>query len=342
MPDVSGLPASYNGAPGFWIEERSVPTTKDEEEAACHPLSSSFLHVDVARELRSDQYSRNRAKNKVRFTRAQELKRQPGRPQRGHPAQRSKGGKRSGKRQPIPQDLATDSETDYDKNHPDLPACQEVALAPVGMREVRPISNPISPKLQPSTGKCPKGLTPPDAYTTATLPESTFNTPAPDTAREFRSYERHRHQTKKNARFTQSRKKKGTGAKPVLYRSSKSAKAENLQNLIHLTIADEPTPSEDGIRTPIEVPHSPDVKCAGSRAPPAVDIETLVTKAKVKYTKGSLKSLGSTMPPFLTYNNAEPGFEFVKHVLPVIALDDPAGEDDDEVWECVWNDDLVD
>lgn len=262
---------------------------KNGEEAKCHPLSSSLLHVDTARELRSAQYSRNKARNKARFAQAQESKRQ-GRPRRGYSPQRSKGGKRSGKRQPILQDVAMDSETDYEQTPPVLLELREAVLAPARMREDRPISTSISPELQPLAANPPKEFTPPDVYTTATPPESTFNVLASDTAREFRSHERHRHQTKKNARFTQSKKKKGIRAEPVPFRASKSAKAENFRSLINLTIVDEQTSSEDEIQTPIEAPPSPDVERAGAREPPAVDMEVLIATAKVKYTKGPSNS----------------------------------------------------
>jgi hypothetical protein len=235
MPVVSDLFASYSDAQGFWINERSVPTTKNEEEAVSHPLSSSLLRVDIARELRSAQYSRNKAKNEAKFARAQKSKRQD-RPRRGHPTQRSKGAKRSGKRQPIARDLAADSESDYEQHLSDSVFLErrEAVLAPVRASRDQPISTPISPELQPPTEKIPKGYTPPDAYTTATLPDSVLDIPTSDTVREFRSYERHRHQAKKNARFTQSKQKKGTRVKPVRSRGSKSVKTENLRRPGHL------------------------------------------------------------------------------------------------------------
>ena len=299
IPVISDLFASYSDAQGFWINERSIPTTKNEEEAVTHPLSSSLLHVDTARELRSAQYNRNKAKNEANFARAQKPKRQD-RPRRGRPARHSKGAKRSGKRQPIAQDLAADSETDYEQDLSDSAflECREAALAPVrASRDHQPIFTPISPELRSSTGKILKGYTPPDAYTTATLPESMLGIPASDMVREFRSYERHRHQAKKNARFTQSRQKKGARAKPVRSRGPKSVKAENFQSLTTLTIVDEETTSEDEIQTPIEVSLSivlPDAELPDVRAPSAVDMESLITTAKVKYTKGSSKYCRST------------------------------------------------
>ena len=49
---------------------------------------------------------------------------------------------------------------------------------------------------------------------------------------------------------------------------------------------------------------------------------------------------------FRTDYDIEPGFEYVKSVRPVVALDDihdaSRDDDDDEVWEHVWNDDLID
>ncbi|KAF9650063.1 hypothetical protein BDM02DRAFT_3127947 [Thelephora ganbajun] len=328
MPVVSDLFASYSDAHGFWINECSVPTAKNEEEATFHPLPSS-LRVDITRELRSAQYSRNKAKDGAKFAQAQKSKRQ-GRPRRGHLTRRSKGAKRSGKRQPITLDLATDSETDYEQERSGsvFPKHREAVLTPVRTSEDRPISTSISPESQPPTEKTPKGYTPPDAYTTATLPESTLDIPAPDIAREFRSYERHRHQTKKNARFTQSRQKKGTRVELVRSRGSKSVKTKNLQSLVALTIIEGETTSEDEIQTPIEVSLSlvlPDDESPDFRAPPAIDLETLITTAKVKYTK-------------------EPGFEYVKSVRPVVALDDDydaPGDDDNEPWEHIWNYDLA-
>ena len=286
VPAVSDLFASCSDAQGFWVKEHSVPTRKNEDEAMSHPLSSSLLHVDIARELRSAQYSRNKAKNEAKSARTQASKRQ-GRPQRGHPTKRSKRAKRSGKRQPLPQDLEPDQELDISDS-----AFLEAVLAPVTSRmsEDRPIPTSIPPELQPPTEKSPKGFTPPGVYTTGTPPESTFDIPAPDITREFRSYERHRHQTRKNARFTQSRQKKGTRVKPVPSRGSKSTKVENLQSLVNLTIVDEGTSSEDEIQTPIEVSLSlilPDVESPDPPALPAVDMETLIASAKVKYTKGS-------------------------------------------------------
>ena len=285
MPDVSGLLESYSDLHGFWIKERSTPTPKNEEEVKCNPLSPSLLHVDIARDLRSAQYNRNKAKNRARFAQARELKRQD-QPRRGHSTQQSKGGKRSGKRQFITQDLIMDSESDYEQNRSVFPERPAAVFAPVRMREGRPIFTSTSPELQPPTEKSPKGFTPPVVYTTATLPESSFDVLAPDAAREFRSYERHRHQAKKNARFMQSREMKNIRVKPVLGRSSKSVKTENLRSLISLAIVDEGTSSEDEIQTPIEISPSLDVESVGSRAPPAVDMETLVATAKVKYTKG--------------------------------------------------------
>lgn len=331
MPDVSFLYASYSDAPGFWIEEHGAPTTKN-EEAKYLSTSPSLPSVDTAQELRSAQYSRSRAKNKPGFARAQESKRQ-GKPRRGYPIQRGKGGKRSGKRQPSPLDLATDSESDHEQN-------PSAFLAPVRIREGHPITPSISPELQPPVEKSLKEFTPPSVYTTATLPESTFNIPPPDAAREFRSYERHRHQTKKIAHFIRSRERKGARVKPALNRSSKSVKTENLQSLINLTVVDEQTSPEDDIQTPIEVPLSPDTECVGART--AVDMEALITTAKVKLTKGPFKSLASAISPFLTHYDVEPGFEFVKRVPPVVALDDLLDSEDQETWEHLWNDDLVD
>jgi len=293
IPVISDLFASYSDAQGFWINERSAPTTKNEEEAVSHPLSSSLLRVDTARELRSARYNRNKAKNEANFARAQKPKRQD-RPRRGRPTRRSKGAKRSGKRQPIVQDLAADSEIDHEQDLSDSVFLEprEAALAPVRASRDQPISTPISPELRSPTGNILKGYTPPDAYTTATLPESMLGIPASDMVREFRSYERHRHQTKKNARFTQSRQKKGARAKPVRSRGPKSVKTENLRSLDTLTIVDEETTSEDEIQTPVEVSLSivlPDAELPDVRAPSTVDMERLITTAKVKYTKGSSK-----------------------------------------------------
>jgi len=293
MPVVSDLFASYSDAQGFWINERGVPSVKNEEGATPHPLSSPLLRVDIARELRSAQYSRNKAKNEAKFAQAQKSKRQ-GRPRRGNPTQRSKGAKRSGKRQPIARDLAEDPETDYEQDLSDSVFLErrEAVLAPVGTSEYRPISTSICPELQPSTEKTPKAYVPPDTYTTLTLPESILDIPASDMAREFRSYERHRHQTKKNARFTQSRQRKGNGVRSVRSRGTKSVKTGNLQSLVDLTIAEEETTSEDEIQTPIEVSLS--VVLPGGELPdvrvPVVDMETLITTAKVKYTKGPYNS----------------------------------------------------
>jgi hypothetical protein len=347
MPIVSDLFASYSDTQGFWIKERSVPTTKNEGEAGSHPLSSSLLNVDIVRELRSAHYSRNKAKNEAKLARARKSKRQ-GQPRGGNPTQRNKGTKRPGKRQFVARDLAADPGTDYEQDLSDSVFLEhrEAVLAPIRTSEGRPISTPISPGLQPPAEKTPKAYTPPDAYTTTTLPESMLGIPAYDVAREFRSYERHRNLTKKNARFTQSRQKKGTRVKPVRGRGSKSVKIGNLQSLVTLAIVDEETASEDEIQTPIEVSLStvlPDVEYPDVRASPALDMETLITTAKVKYTKGSSKSRLST-PPFRTDYNVEPGFEYVKSVRPVVALDDThdTQEDDNEPWEHVWNDDLVD
>ncbi|KAF9787309.1 hypothetical protein BJ322DRAFT_1107369 [Thelephora terrestris] len=312
MPVVSDLFASYSDAQGFWVKDNCVPTTKNEGEATTHPHPSSLLRVDIARELRSARYSRNKAKNVAKSARAQGLKRQ-GRYQRGHPTQRSRGGKGSGKRQSIPQDL----ESDYEEDISDRPSWKT-------MSEDRPISASISPESQSPTKKSPKGSSPPGTYTTGTLPESTFDIPAPDIAREFRSYERHRHQTKKNARFTQFKQRKGVRVKPIPNRCSKSVKAE--MTLVNLTIIDEGTSSEDEIQTPVEVSLSllSDAEFADPRAPLALDMEALIASAKVKYTK-------------------EPSFEFVKRVREVVALDDcTSQEDDDESWEHVWNDNLID
>lgn len=344
VPDLSHLFASYSHEQGFWIKERSAPTTKNEEEATCHPLSSALPCVDIARESRSAEYSRNKAKNKARFEfeRALKSKRQD-RLGRERPTQRTKGGKRSGKRHPVPQDLTTDSEIDYEQNLPVFPQRREAVLAPVRVREDRRISTSIPPKLQPLPKKSPKKFTPLGAYATPSLPESAFNVLAPDAVREFRSYERHRHQTKKNARLTQSRKKKDAGVNPVPDRYSKSGKAENFKNLINLTMDDERTSSEDEIQTPIEVSPSPNIEFPGALAPPAVDMEALITTAKVKYTKGSSKSHRLTISPFLTYYDADPSFEFVKSVPSVVVLDDFHCEvDEEESWEHIWNDELVD
>lgn len=293
IPVISDLFASYSDAQGFWINERSAPTTKNEEEAVSHPLSSSLLHVDTARELRSAQYNRNKAKNEANFARAQKPKRQD-RPRRGRPTRRGKGAKRSGKWRPITQDLAADSETDYEQDLSDSVFLErrEAALAPARASRDQSISTPISPKLRSPPGKNLKGYTPPDAYTTATLPESMLGIPASDMVREFRSYERHRHQAKKNARFTQSRQKKDARAKPVRRRGPKSVKIENLRSLVTLTIVEEETTSEDEIQTPVEVSLSivlPDAELPDVRAPSAVDMGRLITTAKVRYTKGSFK-----------------------------------------------------
>lgn len=294
IPIISDLFASYSDARGFWINERSVSPTKNEKEVVSHPLSSSLLHIDTARELRSAQYNRDKAKNEAKFARAQKSKRQD-RPRRGHPTQRSKGSKRSGKRQPIARVSAADSETDYEQDLSDSVFLERrgAALSPARASGDQPISIPIFPELQPQTESIPKGYTPPDAYTTVTLPESMVDIPASDIVREFRSYERHRHQAKKNARFTQSREKKGTRVKPARSRGSKSVKTENLQSLVTLTIVDEETTSEDEIQTPIEVSLSivlPDAELPNVRAPLVVNMENLITTAKVKYTKGSSKS----------------------------------------------------
>ena len=346
MPVVSDLFASYSDSQGFWVKERSVPTTKN-EEAASHPLSSSLLNIDTARELRSAQYSRNKVKNEANFARAQKSKRQ-GRLRRGNPPQRSKDPKRSGKRQPIIHDLAADSETGYERGLSDsvFLGRREAVIAPVRTNNRRSVTASTSPGLQPPTEKTPKGYTPPDAYTTTTFPESTLDIPASDVAREFRSYERHRNQAKKNARFTQSRQKRGTRVNSARSRDLRSTKAGNLRSLVTLTTVSEETTSEDEIQTPIEVSLSvvlPDVEHPDAPAPPAVDMETLITTAKVKYTKGSSKSLLST-PTFCTDCSVEPGLVYVKSVRPVVALEDNHGasDDDNELWEHVWNDDLVD
>lgn len=292
-PVVSDLFASYSDAQGFWVKEPSVPTTKAEEEATIHPLPSSLLHVDIARELRSAQYRRNKAKDEAKLVRARESKGH-GRPRRGHPTQRSKGTKRSGKRQPIPQDSAAGSETDYEGDPSDRAFLErrDAVPDPVELSENRHIPTPVSPEMRPPTEKAPKGCTPPDAYTATALPESPLGIPAPDIAREFRSYERHRHLAKKNARFTQSRQKRGPGVKPVRGRNLKLTKTENLRSLLALTIADEVTSSEDEIQTPVEVSLSvilPDLEY-DAPAPLAVDMEALITTAKVKLTKGSFIS----------------------------------------------------
>jgi hypothetical protein len=179
------------------------------------------------------------------------------------------------------------------------------------------------------------------------LPESALNIPASDVAREFRSFERHRNQTKKNARFKLSKQLKGTRPRvtPVRGRGSGMVKTKNLRSLVTLTIVDEETASEDGIQTPIEVSLSvvlPDAGYPDVRVP-ALDMETLITTAKVKRTKGSSKSRLST-PHFRTNLGVEPGFEYVKNVRPVVVLDDIQDtlQDDNEPWEHVWNDDLVD
>lgn len=291
-PVISDLFASFSDAQGFWVDGGSAPNEKREEEAVFHPLSPSLLHVDVTRELRSAQYGRNKAKNEAKFARAQKLKRQ-GPPRRGHPTQRSKGAKRSGKRQPIARDFVADTETDYERDLSDSVFLErrEPVLIPVRTNGNDPISTHTFPERRPPIEKAPKRYTPPDAYTTATLPESVLGMPASDMAREFRSYERHRHQLKKNARLTQSRRKKGTQVKPVRSRGSKSARAENLQSLVALTITEEETTSEDEIQTPVEVSLSvvlPDSDLSEVQAPgPALDMESLITTAKVKYTKGS-------------------------------------------------------
>jgi hypothetical protein len=161
------------------------------------------------------------------------------------------------------------------------------------MSEDRPIPTPVSPEFRPPTKKAPNGCTPPDAYTTTALPESALGIFAPDIAREFRSYERHRHLAKKNARFTQSRQKKGSGVKPDRGRNPKLTKTENLRSLLALAVADEATSSEDEIQTPVEVSLSvilPDLEASGAPTPPAIDMEALITTAKVKFTKGSFIS----------------------------------------------------
>ena len=349
MPVVSELFASYSNAQGFWIKERNVPTTKNEEGAAPHPLSSSLLNVDIARELRSAQYSRNKAKNEASFARAQKSKDQ-GRPRRGNPTQRSKGAKRSGKRHPTPRDLATGSESDYeqDLSEPAFPGRRDAVPTPVRTSERCSVSATIPSEPQAPTEKTPKAYTPPDAYTTAVLPEFTLDVPAPDVAREFRSYERHRNQSKKRALFKQSKEKKGTKVKPVRSRGSGSGsvKTKNLQSLVALAVVYEETTSEDEIQTPVEVSLSvilPDVH-PGVQTPPAVDMEALITTTKVKYTKGSSNPQSSTRPRCANYG-IEPGFEYVKSIRSVVALDeahDTSREDDDEPWEHVWNDDLID
>ena len=301
VPVISDLFASFSEAPGFWVKERNVPTTKNEEEAASYLLSPSLLNVDITRELRSAQYSRNKAKNEANFARAQKSKGQ-GRPRRRNPTQRSKGAKRSGKQQPIPRDLAANSESDYEQELSDSVFMErrEAVLLPVRTGEARPISTSIPPELQLPTKRTPKAYTPPDAYATATLPESTMDVPASDVAREFRSYERHRNQTKKNARFKQSKQKKGSRVGPVRGRGSGSVKTKNLQSLVALAIVDEDTTSEEEIKTPIGVSLStllPDVEPSDVRAP-AVDMETLITTAKFKYTKGSSDSTTNTTLPY--------------------------------------------
>ena len=293
MPVISALFASYSDAQGFWVNERSAPTTKNEEEVASNPLSLS-LHVDTTRELRSAQYSRNKAKDEAKFARTQKSKRQ-GQLRRAHPAQRSKGTKRSGKRQPIFRDLAADSETNCEQDLSDSVFLKprEAVFAPVRANRDRPISTSISTGLQQPAERTPKGYTPPDAYTAATLPESVLDIPAPDVAREFRSYERYRHQTKKNARFTQSRKKKDIRVKPIRTRGSKPIKTENLRSLVTLAIIDEETASEDEIQTPIEVSLSvvlPNTEFPDVREPSPINMEALITTARVKYTKGSSES----------------------------------------------------
>lgn len=330
MPVISNLFASNSDSHGFWMKDRSVPTVKSGEEAMSHPLSSSLLSVDIVRELRSAQYTRNKVKNKAKLAQARESKRQA-QSQREYPAKRSKWTKRSGKRQSAPRYLATDLEIGYEQGLSDSVSLErrQAALAPNKLGEGRFISTSIPPKLQPQARKSPDGFTPPGVYTTATLPESTYDILAPDIAREFRSYERHRHQSKKSARFMQAKQKKDDKAKPASSRDSKSVKAENLKSLIDLTIVEEEqTSSEDEIQTPIEVSLSlilPDVdaECADPRAP-TVDMETLVTMAKIKHAR-------------------EPSFEFIKSVPSVIALDDCTSQDDEEeAWEHVWNDDLLD
>jgi len=348
MPVVSDLFASYSNAQGFWIKERSVVTTKKGEEAASHPLSSSLLHVDAARELRSAQYNRDRAKNEARFEQAQKSKRQV-RLRRGNATQRNRGAKRSGKRQPIARDLAADSEADYEQDLSDSVFLErrEAVLAPVRTTGARPKPAPISPELQPPIEKTPKESTPPDAYATVTPPESALDIPASDIAREFRSYERHRHQTKKSARFTQSRQRKGVSVRPARSRGSKSAKTKNLRGLVISSAIEEGTTSEDEIQTPIEVSLSlvlPDDGNLEVRTPPAIDMGALITTAKVKYAKGSSKSRLSTLLLCTDYG-VEPGFEYVKSVRPVVVLDDvhdAPQDEDNETWEHVWNDDLVD
>lgn len=318
---------------------------KDEGGVAPHPLSSPLPDVDITRELRSAQYNRNKAKDEAKFVRAQKSKGQV-RPRRGNPTQRSKGAKRSGRRQPVPQDSAADSESDYEQDSAPLER-REVVLSPVRTGEERLISTSISTEPRPLTEKAPKVYTPPDAYTTPTLPESTSDVPASDVAREFRSYERHRNQTKKSARFQQSRQKKDARVKPLRSRGSGSVKIKNLQSLVTLAVVDEETTSEEEIQTPIEVSLSillPDIERSDVPVPPAVDMGTLITTARVKYTKGSSKSSLCTLP-FCTNYDVEPGFEYVKSVRPVVALDDIhdiSQDDDNETWEHVWNDDLVD
>ena len=283
MPVISDLSASHPDPQGFWVKERSTLAAENREEAVVYPLSPYLLHVDFVRESRSAQYRRNKAKNKAKFARAQELKQQ-GQPRRGYPAQRRKGAKRSGKRQPILQDLDFDPGTD----------CEQSLLgsvfAPASLASGnRPIPTLVSPKSQPPAEKASQVHTPPDVYTTVAVAESPLDIPAPDIAREFRSYERHRHQTKKNARFTQSRQKKGARITPARGRGSKSAKTKNLRGLVALAIIDEGSSSEDDVQTPIEVSLShilSDIEHTDAPAPPTVDMETLITTAKTKYTKG--------------------------------------------------------
>ena len=55
--------------------------------------------------------------------------------------------------------------------------------------------------------------------------------------------------------------------------------------------------------------------------------------------------LGHPTQPFRTDCDAEPSFEYVKSVRSVVALDDihdTPQDNDEEAWEHVWNDDLVD
>lgn len=241
------------------------------------------------------------------------------------------------------------SESDYeqDLSDPAPPGRRDAVPTSVRTSERRPVSGPIPPESQPPTEKAPKAYTPPNAYTTAVFPESTLGVPAPDVAREFRSYERHRNQTRKNARFQQSKEKKGTRVKSVRSRGSGSARIKNLQSFVTLATVDEATTSEDEIQTPIEVSLSvvlPDVECPDFRTPPAVDMEALITTAKVKHTKGSSKPY-LPLPPYRANHSVEPGFEYVKSVGSVVALDevhDASRDDDNEPWEYVWNDDLTD